>query len=235
MTRAAFSFAIVFRMDVKIEPSWKQALEEEFGKDYFKELTGFVKEEYLGGKVYPHPKNIFRAFDLTPFENVRVVILGQDPYHGTGQAIGLSFAVNDGVRLPPSLQNIFQELESDLGQPLTNRSGDLSRWAKQGVLLLNATLTVRAGQAGSHQGRGWELFTDAAIKALSDQREHLVFILWGNYARQKGAHIDRSKHLVIESAHPSPFSAANGFFGSKPFSKANEYLEAHDIQPIDWL
>ncbi len=197
--------------------------------------------------MYPPPKNIFRAFELTPFNKVEVVILGQDPYHGVGQANGLSFAVNEGVRLPPSLQNIFKEIESDLkldksdlsktSQVLTlrkERSGDLTRWATQGVLLLNATLTVRGSTPGSHQDRGWEAFTDAAIKALSERREHLVFILWGNYARQKGAHIDRAKHLVIESPHPSPFSAYNGFFGSKPFTKANEYLKAHKKKPIDW-
>jgi len=221
-------------MDVKIEPSWKNALEKEFGKEYFKELTEFVKKEYAEGKVYPAPKNIFRAFELTRFNQVKVVILGQDPYHGAHQAIGLSFAVEKGITLPPSLRNIYKEIEDDLGTPVTHPDGDLTRWAEQGVLLLNATLTVRAGAAGSHQGHGWEQFTDAAIKALSDQREHLVFILWGNYARQKGAHIDRSKHLVIESAHPSPFSAANGFFGSKPFSKANAYLEKHGEKPIDW-
>ncbi|HWU24387.1 MAG TPA: uracil-DNA glycosylase [Candidatus Paceibacterota bacterium] len=221
-------------MDVKIEPSWKKALEDEFGKPYFKELTKFVKEEYAKGKVYPVPKNIFRAFVLTPFGDVKVVILGQDPYHGAHQAIGLSFAVEKGVTLPPSLRNMYKEIENDLGTPVTHNDGDLTRWAEQGVLLLNATLTVRAGSPGSHQGRGWELFTDAAIKALSDRREHLVFILWGNYARQKGAHIDRTKHLVIESAHPSPFSAANGFFGSKPFSQANAYLVEHGEQPIDW-
>lgn len=222
-------------MQVKLEESWENALEEEFGKEYFKELTDFVKEEYQNGSVYPHPKDIFHAFELTPFDTTKVVILGQDPYHGQGQAVGLSFAVNDGVRLPPSLQNLFKELESDLGKPLENRGGDLRRWAEQGVLLLNATLTVRAGQAGSHQGKGWEQFTDAAIKALSDTREHVVFILWGNYARQKKALIDTSKHLVIESAHPSPFSAANGFFGSKPFSRTNEYLAQQGIEPINWL
>jgi uracil-DNA glycosylase len=224
-------------MDVKIEESWKKALTEEFGKPYFEDLTAFVKEEYKKGTVYPMPKNIFRAFDLTPFDKAEVVILGQDPYHGAGQANGLSFAVNEGVRNPPSLQNIFKEIESDLHQgstSLKNTGGDLSRWATQGVLLLNATLTVRGSTPGSHQGKGWEAFTDAAIKALSDKREHLVFILWGNYARQKGAHIDRSKHLVIESPHPSPFSAYNGFFGSKPFSKANEYLLKHNKKPIDW-
>lgn len=221
--------------DVKLEPSWKQALEEEFGKDYFHALTTFVKEEYQKGKIYPAPKNLFRAFELCPFDKVKVVILGQDPYHGTGQANGLSFAVNPGVRPPPSLQNIFKEIESDLGLRPQSSDGDLSRWATQGVLLLNATLTVRAGAAGSHQGKGWELFTDAAVKALSEQRAHLVFILWGNYARTKGAHIDRTKHCVIESPHPSPFSAANGFFGSKPFSRANAYLKEHGKQEIDWL
>jgi len=220
--------------EVQIDPSWKKHLEGEFEKPYFKELTEFVKEEYKNGTIYPHPKNIFRAFELCPFEKVKVVILGQDPYHGAKQAIGLSFAVEDGITLPPSLKNIFKEIESDLGKPLQHTSGDLSRWAKQGVLLLNATLTVKAGLAGSHQNKGWEEFTDAAIKALSNEREHLVFILWGNYAKAKGAHIDRSKHLVIESAHPSPFSATK-FFGSKPFSKANEYLEKQGEKSIEWL
>ncbi len=225
--------------DVIIEPSWKKHLADEFQKPYFQELAEFVKKEYQDEVVYPAPKYIFRAFDLCPFDKVKVVILGQDPYHGKNngrpQANGLSFAVNEGQRLPPSLQNIYKEIATDTGTPVTNQSGDLSRWATQGVLLLNATLTVRAHLAGSHQGKGWEQFTDAVIQKLSDEREHLVFILWGNYARQKGAHIDRSKHLVIESAHPSPFSAANGFFGSKPFTKANEYLEAHGEKPIDWF
>lgn len=221
-------------MDVKIEPSWKVALQEEFGKEYFTKLTEFVKNEYKKGAVYPAPKHIFRAFDLTPFSKVRVVILGQDPYHGKGQANGLAFAVGEGVSLPPSLQNIYKELASDVGE-IKNKTGDLERWAKQGVLLLNATLTVRAATPGSHQNKGWELFTDAAIKALSDQKEHLVFILWGNYARQKGAHIDRTKHCVIESPHPSPFSAHNGFFGSKPFSKTNMYLKSQGLPEIDWL
>ncbi|HEV8666737.1 MAG TPA: uracil-DNA glycosylase [Candidatus Paceibacterota bacterium] len=220
-------------MDVKIEESWKEALTDEFGKPYFEQLTKFVKDEYKKGSVYPAPKNIFRAFELTPFNKVEVVILGQDPYHGAGQANGLSFAVNEGVRNPPSLQNIFKEIESDIGEK-PHSSGDLTRWATQGVLLLNATLTVRGSTPGSHQGKGWEAFTDAAIKALSDKREHLVFILWGNYARQKGAHIDRTKHLVIESPHPSPFSAHNGFFGSKPFSKTNEYLVKNKKKKIDW-
>ena len=221
-------------MEVKIESSWKEVLQEEFGKEYFAALAAFVKDEYKKGAVYPPPKHIFRAFDLTPFDKVKVVILGQDPYHGPGQANGLCFAVGEGVALPPSLQNIYKELESDLGQPVKNKTGDLERWAKQGVLLLNATLTVRANTAGSHQNKGWEQFTDAAIKALSEQREHVVFILWGNYAKQKGAHIDRTKHCVIESPHPSPFSARSGFFGSKPFSKTNAYLESRGKTSIDW-
>lgn len=220
--------------DIKIEPSWKEVLKDEFGKEYFKKLRGFVKSEYSHAIVYPPPKNIFRAFELCPFDNVEVVILGQDPYHGPGQANGLCFAVSEGVPLPPSLQNIFKEIESDVG-PLKNRTGDLERWAKQGVLLLNATLTVQARTAGSHQGKGWEEFTDAVIRKLSDERQTIVFILWGNYAKAKGAHIDRTKHLIIESAHPSPFSAYNGFFGSKPFSKANAYLASHNKTPINWL
>jgi uracil-DNA glycosylase len=222
-------------MEVKIEPSWKEKLHVEFEKSYFKELTEFVKREYQDEAVYPPPKFIFRAFDLCPFDKVEVVILGQDPYHGRGQANGLCFAVNEGVPLPPSLQNIFKEIESDLGKPLVHTSGDLTRWATQGVLLLNATLTVRARLAASHAGKGWEEFTDAAIKALSEEREHLVFILWGNYAKKKGAHIDRTKHMVIESAHPSPFSAYNGFFGSKPFSQTNEYLKEHGKREVEWL
>ena len=229
--------------DVKIESSWKKVLQDEFGKEYFRTLTEFVRSEYQHAIVYPPPKNIFRAFELTPFDKVEVVILGQDPYHGPGQANGLCFAVGEGIALPPSLQNIFKEIESDLGQKLVHKTGDLERWARQGVLLLNATLTVRAHKAGSHQGKGWEQFTDAVIRTLSEERENLVFILWGNYAKQKGAHIDgfdrltagRSKHLVIESAHPSPFSAASGFFGSKPFSKTNAYLRVHGKTPIDWL
>jgi uracil-DNA glycosylase len=222
-------------MEVAIEPSWKKHLAQEFEKPYFKELTDFVKEEYTSAKVYPAPKNLFRAFELTPFDEVKVVILGQDPYHGAGQAHGLSFSVVAGVRNPPSLQNIFKEIENDIGEKPRSDSGDLSRWAKQGVLLLNATLTVRAGAAGSHQNKGWEQFTDAVIRTLSEEREHLVFILWGNYARSKKALIDASKHDIIESPHPSPFSAHNGFFGSKPFSKANAYLKTHGEKPIDWL
>ncbi len=222
-------------MNVKIEPSWEKRLAGEFGQPYFTELATFVKKEYQDGTVYPPPKDIFRAFDLCPFENVEVVILGQDPYHGERQANGLAFAVGEKETVPPSLQNIFKEIESDLGKPFVHTNGDLSRWAEQGVLLLNATLTVRAHAAGSHQSRGWELFTDAAIRALSSERKHLVFMLWGNYAKAKGAHIDRSKHLVLEAAHPSPFSASSGFFGCKHFSKANDYLIAHDKTPIHWL
>lgn len=221
--------------EIQMESSWKEKLANEFEQPYFKELTDFVREEYQNEKVYPGPKHIFRAFYLCPFDKVKVVILGQDPYHGDMQANGLSFAVDAQQTLPPSLKNIFKEIESDLGQPLVHRDGDLSRWAEQGVLLLNAILTVRAHLAGSHQGKGWEQFTDAVIRVLSEEREHLVFILWGNYAKAKGAHIDRTKHLVIESAHPSPFSAANGFFGSKPFSRANAYLKEHGETPIDWL
>lgn len=221
-------------MQVKIEPSWKKALDGEFDKDYFKKLAEFVKSEYQSATVYPPPKFIFRAFELTPFDQVKVVILGQDPYHGIGQANGLCFAVNQGVRFPPSLQNIYKEIETDLGHPAHFRDGDLEEWAKQGVLLLNATLTVKASSPGSHQNVGWELFTDAVVKVLSEQKENLVFILWGAYAQKKGAVIDTSKHLVIKSAHPSPFSAYSGFFGSKPFSKCNEYLFSHGELPIEW-
>lgn len=221
-------------MEVKLEPSWKEALKDEFDKGYFAHLAEFVRAEYTHGVVYPAPKNVFRAFELCPFDHVKVVILGQDPYHGKGQANGLCFAVGPDIALPPSLQNIFKEIESDLGKPLANRTGDLERWAKQGVLLLNATLTVRSSAPGSHQNRGWEEFTDAVVRVLNEKKEHLVFILWGTYARQKGAHIDRKRHLVIESVHPSPFAARNGFFGSKPFSKTNDYLKSTGQEPIDW-
>jgi uracil-DNA glycosylase len=218
---------------ITIEPSWKQALAEVFKSPSFAKLTAFVRKEYQTSTVYPAAPHIFRAFETCPFNTVRVVILGQDPYHGPGQANGLCFAVPDEVGIPPSLRNIFKEIQSDLGvSPIP--SGDLTRWAKQGVLLLNATLTVRAGAAGSHQNKGWEEFTDAAIQALSEKREHLVFLLWGNYARKKGAHIDRSKHLVLESAHPSPLSAHAGFFGNKHFSTANAYLQRHEQPIIDW-
>lgn len=215
---------------MNIEASWKRILEKETEKEYFKNLTDFVKKEYSTANVFPHPKDIFRSFDMCPFDTVRVVILGQDPYHGSKQANGLSFAVHSGIILPPSLKNIFKEIQSDMGYA-PYPDGDLSRWAKQGVLLLNATLTVRASEPGSHQKKGWEEFTDAAINALSAERQGIVFILWGNYAKKKGSIIDRTKHLVIESAHPSPFSAYDGFFGSKPFSKTNAYLKEN---PIDW-
>lgn len=223
-------------MEVKIEESWKSHLSPEFEKPYFDDLTSFVRKAYTSSTVYPPPANIFKAFDLCPFDQVEVVILGQDPYHGPKQANGLCFSVTDGVALPPSLINIYKEISSDCSIPFAElaKSGDLSRWAKQGVLLLNATLTVKAHAAGSHQGKGWEEFTDAAIAALSSQREHLVFMLWGNYAKRKGEHIDRNKHLVLESAHPSPLSAYNGFFGNKHFSKANTYLISHSKKPIDW-
>lgn len=205
----------------------------EFEKDYFVRLTNFVRQEYQTTTVYPPGKLIFNAFNLCPFDQVKVVIIGQDPYHGPGQAHGLCFSVNDGVPFPPSLQNIFKEIQSDLGTPIPT-TGNLTRWANQGVLMLNATLTVRAHQAASHQRQGWEEFTDAAIRALAEERENLVFILWGAYAQKKGAFIDRNKHLVLASAHPSPLSAYNGFFGNKHFSRANEYLIAHGQQPIQW-
>lgn len=221
-------------MQVKIEPSWKKALAQEFAKDYFASLTTFVKSQYQTKTVYPPPKYIFRAFDLTPVDHVKVVILGQDPYHGQGQANGLCFAVNRGVRLPPSVQNIYKEIESDLGRPTSYPHGDLEEWAGQGVLLLNATLTVSEGSPGSHQKMGWEQLTDSVIKILSDQKENLVFILWGAYAQKKGAIIDAKKHLVIKSPHPSPFSAHSGFFGSKPFSQCNAYLIKHQLDPITW-
>jgi len=220
-------------MEVRIEESWKQRLAAEFEKDYFVRLTEFIRSEYSRTIIYPPAKLIFNAFDSCPFEQVKVVIIGQDPYHGPGQAHGLCFSVCEGVPNPPSLQNIFKEIQSDLGTPLPP-NGDLTRWANQGVLLLNATLTVQAHQAGSHQRRGWEEFTDAAIRCLNEEREHLVFILWGAYPQKKGAFIDRNKHLVLTSAHPSPLSAYNGFFGNKHFSRANEYLMAHGQMPIEW-
>lgn len=220
-------------MDVKIDESWKAALKEEFEKPYFQDLAAFVKEEYKTKTIYPAAKNIFAAFNNTPFDAVKVVILGQDPYHGTGQAHGLSFSVQEGVKNPPSLQNIFKELKSDLAKD-PPQSGDLTRWAKQGVLLLNATLTVVAGQAGSHQHKGWEEFTDSVIKLLNEKKEHLVFILWGAYAQKKADMIDKTKHLILQSAHPSPFSADRGFFGSRPFSQTNAYLVMTDQEPINW-
>ncbi|MBP9702865.1 uracil-DNA glycosylase [Candidatus Woesebacteria bacterium] len=221
-------------MDVKIEPSWKKALSGEFDQPYFKELTDFVRSEYTTSTVYPPPRFIFRAFELTPFDKVKVVILGQDPYHGAGQANGLCFAVNQGVRLPPSVKNIYKEIESDLGHPSAYPNGDLEEWARQGVLLLNATLTVSEKSPGSHQKKGWEQFTDAVVKTLSDQKENLVFILWGAYAQKKGEVIDSTRHLVINSPHPSPFSAHTGFFGSRPFSKCDDYLSLVGKEEIKW-
>ena len=221
-------------MEVKIENSWKEVLKEEFDKDYFTRLTTFVREEYKSGTpIYPPAKLIFNAFDHCPFDKVKVVILGQDPYHGAGQANGLCFSVNKGVAFPPSLLNIFKEIASDTGCPIPE-DGDLTRWSDQGVLLLNATLTVRASQAGSHQKRGWEEFTDAAIRELASRRSGLVFILWGSYAQKKGAFIDRNKHLVLTSPHPSPLSAYQGFFGNHHFSTANRYLKEQGLSEINW-
>ena len=221
-------------MNIKIESSWKTALKDEFEKSYFKELSEFVRGEYLKGKVFPPPKLVFNAFDTCPFDTVKVVILGQDPYHGLGQAHGLCFSVPETVAVPPSLQNVYKEIVSDVGGVIPTH-GNLEHWAKQGVLLLNATLTVRAHTAGSHQGRGWEQFTDAVIKTLSDKKENLVFLLWGNYAKKKSELMDWKKHLVLESAHPSPFSASNGFFGCKHFSQTNGYLINHGVEEIKWL
>ena len=220
-------------MDVKMEPSWKTRLAGEFEKDYFVKLTDFVRQEYRQATVYPSGPNIFNAFAHCPFDRVKVVIIGQDPYHEPGQAHGLCFSVQDGTPFPPSLQNIFKEITDDLGRPRPT-SGDLTRWADQGVLLLNATLTVRAHRAGSHQGHGWETFTDAAIRCLNAERQHLVYILWGAYAQKKGASIDTSRNLVLTSPHPSPLSAHRGFFGNRHFSRANDYLVALGESPIDW-
>jgi uracil-DNA glycosylase len=220
-------------MDVKIEPSWKQRLSEEFNKPYFLQLIEFVKNEYQSNTIYPPGKEIFKAFDSCNFEQAKVVIIGQDPYHGPGQANGLCFSVRDGVRIPPSLVNIFKEIKNDLGKPIPP-SGDLERWANQGVVLLNATLTVRASTPGSHQNKGWEGFTDAVIQKISAEKENVVFLLWGAYAQKKGEIIDRSKHLVLMSAHPSPFSADRGFFGNKHFSKTNQYLKSKGLKEIDW-
>lgn len=221
-------------MGVKIESSWREVLKEEFEKEYFKNLTEFVRNEYSGNTpIYPPARLIFNAFDHCPFDKVKVVILGQDPYHGAGQANGLCFSVNRGIQFPPSLMNIFKEISSDTGAPIP-QDGDLTRWSDQGVLLLNATLTVRAAQAGSHQRRGWEEFTDAAIRQLASLRENIVFILWGSYAQKKGAFIERAKHLVLTSPHPSPLSAYQGFFGNHHFSRANQYLTEHGKAPIIW-
>ena len=220
-------------MNVQIEASWKKLLSEEFEKEYFADLVKFVKQEYSSKTIYPPARFIFNSFNRCPFDKVKAVIIGQDPYHGPGQAHGLCYSVMEGVAFPPSLVNIFKEIHDDINAPLP-KNGNLERWADQGVLLLNATLTVKAHQAGSHQNKGWEQFTDAAINKLANHRDHLVFLLWGAYAQKKGAVIDRSSHLVLESAHPSPLSANNGFFGNKHFSKTNQYLEEHNIEPIVW-
>ena len=221
-------------MNVNIEESWKQVLADEFSSLYFKNLAAFVRAEYAKGVVYPPGRYIFEAFNRTPFDKVKVVILGQDPYHEPNQAHGLCFSVQKGVRLPPSLVNIYKELEDEFGTKFLDRDGDLSHWADQGVLLLNATLTVAAGNAGSHQGHGWEMFTDAVVSKLAEQRENLVFMLWGSYARRKGAVINRKRHLVLECAHPSPLSVYRGFFGCGHFKKANEYLESKGLPTINW-
>ena len=220
-------------MKVNIDPSWGEHLQAEFDAPYFKQLTDFVRTEYAQGPCYPPGHEIFNAFNLCPFDKVKVVIIGQDPYHDVNQANGLCFSVRDGIPFPPSLLNIFKEIENDLGTPIP-ASGDLSRWAHQGVLLLNSTLTVRAHSAGSHQNKGWEQFTDEVILQLAQRKENLVFILWGAYAIKKGAFINRMKHLVLTSPHPSPLSAYRGFFGNKHFSLTNEYLIKHGKQPIEW-
>lgn len=220
-------------MEANLPESWKAILAKEFEKDYYQSLKNFIDSEYNNKVIYPLKDQVFASFEATSFEEVKVVILGQDPYHGPNQANGLSFSVNDGIKFPPSLRNIFTELNEDLGTEIP-LSGDLSKWAKQGVLLLNATLTVEASKAGSHQKRGWETFTDAVIKELAEKLENIVFILWGSYAQKKGKTIDRTKHFVIETSHPSPLSVYRGFWGSKPFSKTNNYLKSKDISPINW-
>lgn len=220
-------------MDVKIEESWKEQLKDEFEKDYFIKLTDFIRNEYRTRQIFPPAKLIFNAFEHTPFNQVKVVILGQDPYHNDGQAHGLSFSVPDGIRQPPSLVNIFKEINRNLSIPVP-QSGNLTRWANQGVLLLNATLTVQAHMAGSHQKKGWESFTDAAIHKLAEKRENIVFILWGAYAQKKASFIDPNKHLILKSVHPSPLSAHNGFFGNDHFSKTNDFLIQKGIKPIEW-
>ena len=220
-------------VDPKIEESWKKVLYDEFQKPYFESLKNFLMEEKKNYTIYPSGVNIFAAFDNTPFESVKVVILGQDPYHGAGQAHGLSFSVQDGIQHPPSLQNIFKELRDDIGCAIP-KNGNLSAWAKQGVFLLNTVLTVRASEANSHRGQGWEIFTDTVIKLLSSQKEHLVFILWGSPAGAKASLIDSQKHLILRAPHPSPLSSYRGFFGSKPFSKSNDYLTCNGKKPINW-
>lgn len=221
-------------MDVKIEQSWKDVLSGEFEKEYFRKLTDFVRDEYKSGKtIYPKPQNIFNAFNLCPLSDVKVVIIGQDPYHEPGQAHGLCFSVENGVDLPPSLVNIYKEIESDIGHK-SKTNGDLSDWARQGVLLLNSTLTVQAHLAASHSGKGWETFTDAVIRAVSENRKNVVYLLWGSFAQKKAEFVNSEQNLILKSAHPSPLSAYRGFFGNHHFSKTNEYLIANDKTPIDW-
>ena len=220
-------------MDVRIADDWKAVLAEEFDKPYFKELVDFVRAEYAAGTVFPKGRDIFRAFDKCPFDNLKVVIIGQDPYHGEGQANGLCFSVSDGIPFPPSLQNIFKEVNSDTGAPIP-QSGNLDRWAEQGVLLLNAVLTVRAHQAASHAGRGWEQFTDAVVRTIAQHKEGVVYMLWGNYAQRKGQIADPERNLILKSVHPSPLSVYRGFFGCKHFSKANDYLIQQGKEPIVW-
>jgi uracil-DNA glycosylase len=220
-------------MEVKIEQTWKDILKDEFEKDYFIKLVDFIKDEYSKYKVFPKGKDIFNAFEYCRFDELKVVILGQDPYHGDGQAHGLCFSVPDAVEPPPSLLNIYKELNTDIGKPIS-KTGNLEHWAKQGILLLNATLTVRAHQAGSHQNKGWEIFTDAVIQKISEIKKNVVFILWGAYAQNKGKMIDPEKHCILKSAHPSPFSAYNGFFGNRHFSKTNEYLLNNGLTEINW-
>ena len=220
-------------MDVRIAEDWKEILREEFSKPYFEELVSFVKQEYASGVVFPAGRNIFRAFDKCPFEKLKVVIIGQDPYHGDGQANGLCFSVNEGVPFPPSLKNIFKEVSDDIGVPVP-RSGELDRWAEQGVLMLNAVLTVRAHNAASHAGRGWEKFTDAVVKAIAERKQGVVYMLWGSYAQRKGAIADPKQNLILHAVHPSPLSAYRGFFGCKHFSQANNYLISIGKEPIVW-
>jgi uracil-DNA glycosylase len=220
-------------MNVRVSPAWRELLAAEFDKPDFAALAEFVREEYRSGRVYPAAKNVFRAFDKCSLDNLRVVIIGQDPYHGEGQANGLCFSVNEGMPHPPSLRNIFKEIESDIGTPAP-ASGNLDRWAEQGVLLLNSVMTVRASEPASHAGKGWESFTDGVVEAIASSRSEIVYILWGNYAQRKASMVDSSRNLVLRSAHPSPFSANSGFFGSRPFSKTNEYLKQRGKEPIVW-
>ncbi len=220
-------------MDVKISGEWKEILKDEFDKPYFAALVDFVHREYAAHKVFPAGRNIFRAFDKCPLDNLKAVIIGQDPYHGDGQANGLCFSVNDGIPFPPSLRNIFQEIQTELGTPVP-RSGNLDRWAEQGVLLLNAVLTVRAHEAASHAGYGWEQFTDAVVAAINRHKTGIVYMLWGSYAQKKGAMVDPSRNCILKSPHPSPLSAHSGFFGNNHFTAANQYLTSHDITPVVW-